>query len=70
MIVDPRHPRKAFLAAIQIHPENLIKSYTAEVSLSEWHLQFRIPDVSTFSACVQDAISTGIITSKARREII
>lgn len=46
------------------------RSSTAEVSSSEWHLQFHIPDVSTFSACVQDAISTGIVTSKARREII
>lgn len=37
---------------------------------SDWHLQFNIPEASFFSACVQDAISTGIVTSKARREII
>lgn len=29
-------------------------------SSSDWHLQFNIPDASTFSTCVQDAISTEV----------
>ena len=35
----------------------------------EWHLHFKIPDASAFSGSVQEAIKTGVVTSKARREI-
>ena len=42
---------------------------SGSTSNSEWHLHFKIPDASAFSGSVQDAIKTGIITAKARREI-
>ena len=45
-------------------------SLAGAASSSDWHLQFSIPDGSTFSTCVQDAISTGVVTAKARREVI
>ena len=34
-----------------------------------WHLDFTIPELSTFSGFVKEAIKTGIVSSKARREI-
>jgi len=37
---------------------------------TEWHLNFMIPQKSSFTNSVQEAIRTGVITSKARREII
>lgn len=42
---------------------------TFMTSSSEWHVNFNIPDVSAFSGCVQEAIRTGVVTAKARREI-
>jgi len=33
------------------------------------HLTFTIPEVSTFSGFVKEAIKTGIVSSKVRREI-
>jgi len=38
-------------------------------SSSNWHLAFAIPELSTFSDSVKDAVRTGVTTSKARREI-
>lgn len=37
---------------------------------SDWHLTFIIPEVQTFSDYVKEAVSTGVISSRARREII
>ena len=37
---------------------------------SEWHVEFLIPELNTFSHHVRNAINTGIVTGKARREII
>jgi len=34
-----------------------------------WHLDFTVPELSTFSGFVKEAIKTGIVSSKARREI-
>lgn len=39
-------------------------------SASNWHVYFNIPDAKSFSSCVQRGINTGIVTAKARREII
>ena len=36
----------------------------------DWHLQFSIPELSTFSDHVKEAISSGLTTYRARREII
>lgn len=35
----------------------------------EWHLHFNIPDASAFSGSVQEAIKTGVVTAKVRREV-
>lgn len=35
-----------------------------------WHLTFEIPDFHTYSETVRQSIETGIISSKARRDII
>jgi len=39
-------------------------------SKKDWHIQFVIPELYTFSDHVKEAISTGLITGRARREII
>ena len=36
----------------------------------DWHLTFSIPDMGTFSKSVRMAISTGVITDKARKQIV
>lgn len=35
-----------------------------------WHRSFKIPEKDFFSATVNKAISTGVVPSKARREIV
>jgi len=35
----------------------------------EWHLNFEIPELCTFSSFVKEAVKTGIVSSRARREI-
>jgi len=35
-----------------------------------WHINFSIPEFNTFSDHVKEAISTGVVTGKAKREII
>jgi len=37
---------------------------------SNWHLQFNIPELNTFSGAVKNAVKTGVVTGIARREII
>jgi len=37
---------------------------------SNWHLQFNIPELNTFSGAVKNAVRTGVVTGLARREII
>lgn len=39
-------------------------------SASEWHIQFTIPELNSFSQHVKDAVSTGVVTARARREIV
>ena len=59
--------------------KSLRSSYStpAETSLnsdnsepSDWHLQFAIPQLKSFSQHVKNAVDTGIVTGRARREII
>ena len=40
-----------------------------ETSPAEWHLSFVIPELRTISCHVAEAISTGVVTSRARQEI-
>ena len=37
---------------------------------SDWHIGFQFPPKETYSWSVQKAIETGVISSKARREIV
>lgn len=37
---------------------------------TEWHLQFAIPELKSFSQHVKSAVDTDIVTGRARREII
>ena len=37
---------------------------------TNWHATFEIPEVEVFSDIVQEAVRSGIVTSRARREII
>lgn len=37
---------------------------------SNWHLEFKISELDTFSGVVQETIKTGVVTGIARREII
>lgn len=41
-----------------------------ETSQAEWHLNFVIPEIRTFSQFVTEAVDTGIVTARARREVI
>lgn len=41
-----------------------------DTSSSEWHLGFSIPELRSFSQHVKDAVATGIVTGRARREIV
>ena len=36
----------------------------------KWHHTFTIPEKRTFSGCVQTAIESGVISAKARHEIV
>ena len=37
---------------------------------ADWHHNFAIPSLESFSGSVQRAVETGVISSKARREIV
>ena len=37
---------------------------------TEWHLQFEIPELKSFSQHVRNAVDSGIVTGRARREIV
>jgi len=43
---------------------------TERQECDDWHINFTIPELSTFSHHVQNAITTGIVTGRARREIV
>ncbi len=42
----------------------------AAIDCSEWHIRFSIPDLRSFSHHVKDSVTTGVITARARKEII
>lgn len=43
---------------------------SAVLSSDRWHEVFEVPAPETFSASVQSGIKKGVISSKARREIV
>lgn len=42
----------------------------AAIDSSDWHIRFSIPDLRSFSHHVKDAVTTGVLTARARKEII
>ena len=48
----------------------LTTSGTSGSQLSDWLQSFKIPERDSFSGSVQRAIDTGVVSSKARREIV
>ena len=46
------------------------RSQATSTSCSRWHHSFSIPDLHSFSPFVKDAIDNGIVTGRAKREII
>lgn len=58
-------------AATLSHPHSrYTEPSNTEISTSEWHINFSIPELRTFSQHVKDAVASGIILGKARREVI
>lgn len=45
------------------------ESFNTDTS-SEWHISFVIPELRTFSQHVKDAVTSGIVPGRARREIV
>ena len=43
---------------------------SSSVSDPQWHLSFKIPELQTFSTFVRDAVRTGVVSARARREIV
>ena len=41
-----------------------------DTAKKDWHLEFNIPELSTFSDHVKEAVRTGVVTARARREIV
>jgi len=39
-------------------------------SSTDWHIGFTIPDLHSFSQHVKDAVKTGVITARARRQVL
>ena len=54
------------------NPAVTINSNTgiADAATDDWHIRFSIPDLRSFSHHVKDAVTTGVITARARKEII
>lgn len=52
--------------------ENLENNVLGSSSVSDpqWHLNFKIPELQTFSSFVRCAVKTGVVSSCARREIV
>ena len=42
----------------------------ANAATDDWHIRFTTPDLRSFSHHVKDAVTTGVITARARKEII
>jgi len=41
-----------------------------ETSPAQWHLNFVIPELKMFSHYVSEAVNTGVVTARARQEIV
>ena len=49
---------------------DVLGSSSAMTNDPQWHLTFKIPELLTFSSFVWDAVKTGVVSARARREII
>lgn len=63
-------PSNEELSAMPLTTSNVSVSATSDSASTNWHLHFKIPDLNSFSGCVQQAVSTGVVTGKARREVV
>ena len=63
--VTPMH----FYPYFQVQDLELAQSSSSNAIDPEWHLKFEIPELSTFSSFVKESVKTGIVSSRARREI-
>lgn len=59
----------------QVHQSNPARSTCSSSALvssseSEWHIDFSIPELNNFSQHVKDAVNSGVVTLRARREIV
>ena len=50
--------------------ESQVESENATESTNNWHLKFEIPKFLSCNESVRKSIKTGIVSSKARRDII
>ena len=48
---------------------NSTTEHNTTTNYSEWHISFTIPDLRSFSHHVKEAVTTGVITARARKEI-
>lgn len=48
---------------------DFITGHDVATDCSEWHVRFSIPDLSSFSHHVKEAVTTGVITARARKEV-
>ena len=68
-------PSQAGLSDSSIHSRSEDHPSQAEpldscFSASDWHIHFKIPDLTNFSQHVRNAVSSGVVTSRAKREIL
>ena len=66
----PRHVPLTTMINGMVNFKLIFLQECSELSVSDWHHKFTIPEQNRFSGSVQRAIETGIISSKARREIV
>lgn len=52
------------------HKEQSPVDYPSLLHSANWDQEFKIPEVCAFSSAVQRALESGVISSKARREIV
>ena len=46
------------------------KAVSSVATMGDWHLSFHIPARNSFSNSVQTSIDTGVVSARARREIV
>ena len=68
-ITESNHSVTPAAAPSHAHTRHIEPSNT-EICSSEWHINFLIPELRTFSQHVKDAVATGIIPGRVRRVMV